>query len=686
PLDFFTHAIHVFSAGDIPGIIHPWQRVWPAALLAALGLIFGWRRSRAGTLFILGYQLIPLGLLILLSAITPLYNGTRHLLIALPPFLIFCGAGMAGGWTAPIPVRKSRRLLFRLLQWSGLVLGVLVLLIQGSRLLAQFTDPVYLRDDVRGAANYLNRLAKPEDVIILHDTLIGFTFDYYYDGAAPWLAAPRFGQMNEEEVTAVFAQAGEVPGRIWFLSSPTPRTGFSRDHLLDWADENWSHLVTKPFPSFWLGTELRAYLPDPAVTTLPADANPVTAVYPSLQLHGLRHDAAIQAGQPWWLSLYWSAPTADSADYGLSLRLLDHEGRLWQQADVPLWRDPAILAQNAPLLRADYEITFPAGLPPGEYSLTLRLLDSSQQPLPDAEGRLDTPLSQVSVSSSRDPRQLPPRTPQTANLGPLTLHGFALPDTVKPGHLVPLDLYWQVRRPPSTDLQLKIELLDSSQNVIEEGVEPLSRRDYPPSSWQAGEVLHTPASLLVPGTAGAGPHTIRLTLIEPDGKAAGKPVTLSAELVVTEWPLETTLPPLPQPMAAAVGDPPVLYLRGIDLPETNLAPGAVLPLTLIWQAAAAPDANYVVFVHLVGEDGTIVAQRDGMPAQGFRPTASWRADEVIIDPQDLVLDPGIQAGVYQLYAGLYDPASGERPFTQLNGSVLPDGRIPLGSITLEVEP
>ncbi|MFO7680072.1 MAG: glycosyltransferase family 39 protein, partial [Chloroflexota bacterium] len=63
PLDFFTHAIHVFSAGDIPGIIHPWQRVWPAALLAALGLIFGWRRSRAGTLFILGYQLIPLGLL-----------------------------------------------------------------------------------------------------------------------------------------------------------------------------------------------------------------------------------------------------------------------------------------------------------------------------------------------------------------------------------------------------------------------------------------------------------------------------------------------------------------------------------------------------------------------------------------------------------------------------------------------
>jgi hypothetical protein len=138
-------------------------------------------------------------------------------------------------------------------------------------------------------------------------------------------------------------------------------------------------------------------------------------------------------------------------------------------------------------------------------------------------------------------------------------------------------------------------------------------------------------------------------------------------------------------MAAGIGNPPIIWLRGVDLPKTTFQPGERLPLTLVWQADSAPDINYAVFVHVIGEDENIVAQQDGMPAQGIRPTAGWRPGEVIIDQHDLYLDPGILPGSYQLYVGLYNPETGERPFTQLDGKTLPDGRIPLGVITLEVE-
>lgn len=686
PIDYFTHALHAFSAGDIPGIIHPWWRVWPAGILALLGILFGWRINRTGTLILLGYQLIPLGLLILLSAITPLYNGTRHLLIALPPFLIFCGTGMSGGWSAPTPLKRNRKWLFTFLKWTGMGLGIWVLFIQTSRNYVQFSNSDYIRDDVRGAAEYLNQFAKPEDIIILHDTLIGFTFDYYYDGAAPWQTVPRFGQMDQTAVTTEFAEAGMVPGRIWFLSYPTPRTGFPRDHLMKWADENWTHLFTKSFPSFWLNTELRAYLPSPKAEEIEKDAVLVTAVYPNLQLQAIAHEDTIQAGQPWWLTLYWSTSTTESTNYHMSLRLIDKEGQLWQQADIPLWNDENTPNLDAQLFRTDHEINFAAGLPSGDYTLTLRILDDNDKPLPTSENIIDLPISQVSVISSKNPDQLPPLTPQKTRMGPLTLQGYTLPTGgIKPGHAMPINLYWQVNRTPETALQLRIELLNGEQKPIYEQLESLAHPNYPTTGWQIDEVLYTPTHLVVSGTAVSGPYAIRITLTKPDGQSASNPVILDTPIIVEEWPLETNLPPIPSPITATIGMPPFIQLHGIDLPETKYAPDSILPLTLIWQALDTPDKNYVVFVHLVDAHENIVAQRDGMPVQGTRPTVSWRPNEVIIDQFELYLNPDIAPGTYQLYVGFYSPENGERPLPQLNGETRNDGRIPLETITIEIE-
>jgi hypothetical protein len=679
--DFLYHTLNVFGAGIGRNVIHPWWRTWPVFVLAVWGLFVGWQINRCGTWWIIAYQVIPLGLLWLLSLINPLYNGARHLLIGLPPFLLLCAVGMVGGWQAPA-VRRVR--------WVGLALGLLALGLQAQWLTQQFTADDLRIDDIRGAAHYLNAVAAPDDLIILHDSLIGFTFDYYYEGAAPWQAIPMYGQQNVAEVTAVFTTtAASTPGRIWFLNQPTPRTGFPIDHLPGAAQAQWTHLATRAFPSLWLGVELSAYLVDPVYATLPNGVEAATAVFgPHLQLTGHQLPPQTAAGESRWLSLYWSALPPETGDYTLSLRLADESGQTWHQSDPDLWNRPPLgsYPAAAALQRTDYELALPAGLPPGAYTLWLRVLDGSEQPVAGPDGQVDVALGQMVVASSHDAALLPDHTSQRAARGSLMLLGHILPDgPVRPGHLVPIDLFWQVQQTPQTALQTRLELLAPDGTAVGEQTFPLTRADYLPAAWQPGEILQSKLNLLIPATAVPEPHTLRLTLVDENGPLS-RAVTLNRPLTVAAWPLVTELPPIPQPSGALFGEPPEIRLAGIDLPETAVRPGETLPLTLIWQAMSAPAVNYAVFVHLVDAAGQIVAQRDGLSVNGFRPSASWRPDEVIVDPQDLTIGPDVAPGDYELWVGLYEPDLGLRPFTTLNGEALSDGRISLGQIRIEASP
>jgi 4-amino-4-deoxy-L-arabinose transferase-like glycosyltransferase len=678
--DFLYHTLNVFSAGIVRGVIHPWWRVLPVGLLALLGLFIGWRINRRGTWLVTAYQIIPLGLLLLLSLINPLYNGARHLLIGLPPFLLLCAAGMVGGW--------ERGAAGRGLRWGGLALGLLAIGLQINWLGRQFTDPDLRIDDVRGAAIYLSAVATLSDRLILHDTLIGFTFDYYYEGEAPWQAMPLYGQQRVDRVTAQFAAAGEqTAGRVWFLNNPTPRTGFPIDRLPAQAAAEWTHLATRTFPSLWLGVELAAYLPNPTYESLPEGAEEITAVFPPhLQLTGHQLPTTATAGEPRWLSLYWSALPPETSDYTVSLRLLDESGAPWQQSDLRLWNRPpsGSYPSDAALLRTDYEFAFPSGLPPGDYTLWLRLLDGANQPIPTPDGQIDISLGQIATQSGRDATALPPHTPQTARRGDVTLLGYRLSDAaLRPGHLAPLDLFWQVRQTPEKGLLVRAELLSPAGQAIAAADAPLARADHPPAKWQPGEIFQSRLNLLIPATAVPEAHTLRLTLVDENGRSLGRPITLNSPLMVAAWPLVTELPPLSQPIGALFGDPAEIRLAGVDLPETAVRPGETLPLTLVWQAIEAPSVNYAVFVHLASEAGEIVAQRDGMSVNGFRPSAGWRPDEVIVDPHDLVIPPGTPPGVYTLLVGLYEPENWQRPLLTLNNQTLPNSQLPLAQITIE---
>ncbi len=680
-----AHAAGAFGVGVAPDMIHPWWRMLPALILAICGMLLGWRTHRQLTIILLGYQVVPLGLMLLLSIINPLYNGVRHLLIGLPPFLLFAANGAAGMWGKEYQQVRDRTWP-TFLRWLLLIVFAITLIIQVSWLYRQFSAEDLLRDDIRSAAEYLNEVAEETDRIILHDTIIGFTFDYYYEGAAPWEAIPALHEDNVDEAEAALAAAGSQAERIWFLARPTPRTGFPRKAVWDWADMNWPQLYSHEFPSLWLRVQLIGYKPEPIMDAVPQEAAPVSEIFgEALHLHGVELPSRATAGQPWWATFYWSKLDPDDGDYIVSMRFIDEDGQLWGQDDDLLWHDyQPVEWPPEKIVGSDIEISLTSGVPPGNYDVWLRVMDNERRPLKNSDGEVDVFVDDIELLAGTECLALPSFIEQEARLGDVDFLGYSLPTgEIRPGHAIPIELFWLVHRTPAADLLLQIELVDEAGDVVA-GVETEpTRKDHPASSWQAGELVQSKVMLNVPASAGEASPMIRVILTAP---ATGETVAsfmLKDRLVIDSWPYVDELPNDLQLLNAEFGNPAHISLPGFDLPVSAINQGEMLDVTLYWQANADIFDPYHVFVHLLSDEESIVAQRDSAPVQGFRPTISWRAGEVIEDAYQVPISTEIAPGRYKLWAGLYQPETGERPLTVVDGATVPERRVYLGEITVE---
>jgi hypothetical protein len=88
--------------------------------------------------------------------------------------------------------------------------------------------------------------------------------------------------------------------------------------------------------------------------------------------------------------------------------------------------------------------------------------------------------------------------------------------------------------------------------------------------------------------------------------------------------------------------------------------GRAYTVTLAWRALKETSASYTVFVHIAGEKGAVVGQRDAVPGAGAAPTTSWIPGEVITDTYIVDVKPEAAAGSYSLEIGMYQAATGQR--------------------------
>jgi 4-amino-4-deoxy-L-arabinose transferase-like glycosyltransferase len=81
--------------------------------------------------------------------------------------------------------------------------------------------------------------------------------------------------------------------------------------------------------------------------------------------------------------------------------------------------------------------------------------------------------------------------------------------------------------------------------------------------------------------------------------------------------------------------------------------GGVLPLAIYWRCILPVGPDYIVYVHLVDEQGNKLAQRDIKPLEGTRPTPTWQVGELLRDDQDLFVPAEVPPGTYRLEVGMY---------------------------------
>ncbi|MFO7919098.1 MAG: glycosyltransferase family 39 protein [Anaerolineae bacterium] len=104
-----------------------------------------------------------------------------------------------------------------------------------------------------------------------------------------------------------------------------------------------------------------------------------------------------------------------------------------------------------------------------------------------------------------------------------------------------------------------------------------------------------------------------------------------------------------------------IRLLGYTMDQETITPGEDFAVTLCWESLGCMGENYSVFLHLVSEEGIIIAQRDIYPGRGTYPTTLWQSGDIIEDTYAIPVPPAVMTPTrVNVVVGLYSLETGKR--------------------------
>jgi hypothetical protein len=257
------------------------------------------------------------------------------------------------------------------------------------------------------------------------------------------------------------------------------------------------------------------------------------------------------------------------------------------------------------------------------------------------------------------------------------------PERVTPGDKLVVKACWEALTPIAEDYTVYVQLLGQNYTRAGERHTYPGLGRYPTSLWTPGTAFCDVYRIAVePWAPAPERYQLLIGLYLDDSRdqltafgSAGQPIIppiVGAVSIVPETPLDIT----PEyPVQYVLGGS--ILLQGYDL-SGALQSSEPLTLTLYWQTQTALPRDYTVFVHLLDESGTMLAQDDGPPRAGWYPTSAWEAGDVVVDVRRLDV-PELPAGqTVHVNVGMYLPEDLTRlPVSDAGAQPLPDGIVPL---------
>lgn len=224
---------------------------------------------------------------------------------------------------------------------------------------------------------------------------------------------------------------------------------------------------------------------------------------------------------------------------------------------------------------------------------------------------------------------------------------------VAPGGTLAVTLGW-LRTPDFlAENDVRLELVQGDTILAEDAGPPLQGRT--PADVPDGQLWLDRRLLRVSRDAVPGPADLIVWI--GDSRLVLTQVEIESIVHITEHPAIDT------PLEVSFGDRIRLLGYRLEAPE-HLTSADTVMLTLYWQALAdgLPESNFKVFTQILGEDGRLVGQHDGVPVYESRPFNGWLAGEYLTDEHPMVfIVPYV--GPIRIQIGLYDPVTLQRLLT-----------------------
>jgi hypothetical protein len=351
-------------------------------------------------------------------------------------------------------------------------------------------------------------------------------------------------------------------------------------------------------------------------------------------------------------NLYWRVLQTPDDDYRIALRVVDAAGNVWGKQD----RRPAGYTYPATRWKRDeylfgaYTVPLLAGTPPGDYLVRVTFYTPANPSGLDVLAPNGAPIGKsVTLGPIRVLPATRPATPAALDiqntihqpLPPFTLLGYQLPRTqASAGETIPLTLFWRADTQPTRDYTFRVQFGDTLTTPS-----PISNLQSPTSTWRAGEIVRGQYAVTIPTETRDGTTPLRIVLSD------GQSVDL-APFTIEKTDRVFVAPRVQFVQRANFGN--FIELVGYDLSTPNLKPSETLKLTLYWHARAKMDKSYTVFVHLLDQNGKVVAQKDAPPLNGARLTTTWVPNEYLADTYELALKADTPRGTYHIEIGWYD--------------------------------
>lgn len=242
----------------------------------------------------------------------------------------------------------------------------------------------------------------------------------------------------------------------------------------------------------------------------------------------------------------------------------------------------------------------------------------------------------------------------------LSVQGYLItPRQVRPGDYLQIDLIFETKQPSTTYHSLAIHVLGGGDRIIAQrdtfpghGLLPTTQLT-PGYRWHEQHLIQIPTTALAPDTL-----TLALGVYET---ASGRrlPPTGATQEIVEDMARFGSVELTPRPetdpgLGIRFGEG--MVLRDYNVSSVVVQPGSQITVELEWACSTPMDIDYTVSVQLIDSQWRKAAQSDAWPANGSKPTSTWKPGTQFTETRTLTVNPDALPGLYNLRVAVYSVA------------------------------